>query len=152
MAGKRPQLHITVDRELFEVVVAEAEKNFESVSAVAEGWLRRVANGGAPMPVAQSPMAATKERSAAADLEMKEFKLAQLRKELLTVDGAVQVVEETLGAMRTEGLQLMADIAADHGLDVKELRRRFLEAMAGPGAVEREPLQRAADDFSKSPL
>jgi len=37
---------------------------------------------------------------------IEETRLAQIRKEHLTVDAAVQVVEDVLGGMRTEGLQL----------------------------------------------
>jgi len=44
------------------------------------------------------------KKYAAVDLELKETRLAQIRKELLTVDAAVQVVEDVLDGMRTEGL------------------------------------------------
>lgn len=52
---------------------------------------------------------------------MKEMRLAQLRKTLLTVDEAVDVVESILGGMRTEGLTFMDDIARENDLSADGL-------------------------------
>lgn len=127
---------------------AEFCKRGEAVAAILEAAVARH-TGAKP-----SPMADMKERGAAIDLEMKETRLAQIRKELLTVDGAIQVVEEVLAEMRTEGAALMADFASEFNLDSKELQRRFLAAMAGTyeRAVERGPFEMLADEFSKAPL
>ncbi len=149
---QRNALTFRVSAEVLAVIDAKAAANFckraEAASMVlAEAVARDT--GAAP-----SPMADMKERSASLDLEMKETRLAQIRKEILPVEAAIEVVEEVMAAMRTEGLQLMADLANDYNLDAKELERRYLAAMAGPGAraVEREPLEMLADEFSREPL
>ncbi len=148
---KRPQIHATVDPDIAQRIKAEAGERFESDSTIINERLRLGYDAG---PAPKTAFADTKERSAAIDLEMKETRLAQIRKEVLTVDAAIEVVEEVMAGMRTEGLQLMADFASEFNLDAKELERRYLAAMAGPGAraVEREPLEMLADEFSREPL
>ena len=147
---QRSALPFRVSKEALAVIDAYAAKEFckraEAASKILDNAVARD-TGATP-----SPMADLKERSATIDLELKETRLAQIRKEVLTVDGAVQVAEEVLAGMRTEGLQLMADFASDFNLDAKELERRYLAAMAGPGAVEREPFEMLADEFSREPL
>ncbi|MCW5691615.1 MAG: hypothetical protein KIT48_04560 [Pseudolabrys sp.] len=148
--AQRTAITFRVSAEVLAAIDARAAAEFckrsEAASAILDAAVARD-TGAKP-----SPLAGMKERSTSLDLELKETRLAQIRKELLTVDAAVQVVEDVLGGMRTEGLQLMDDIAADFGLDAKELRRRFLACMAGPFSVEREPLQQLADDFAKQSL
>jgi hypothetical protein len=100
----------------------------------------------------KTPLADTKQKSAAADLELKEFRLKQLRRELIHVDDAVKVVQNCFASMKTEGVTLMDDFAREFKLDAEVLRRRFLLTMAGPFAVERGPYERLAEDFSKEAL
>lgn len=147
--GKRPQIQASIDPALFERIKAEAAANFDSVSAIVEARLNSsFAEGELP----KTPFASTKERGASVDLTMKEIKLAQIQKQLLTVDEAVRVVEGVFGEMKTEGHTLLDDIAREFNLDAEHLRRRFDEAMAGPFAVNPETYQRLADDFAKEPL
>lgn len=148
--GKRPQIQATVDPTLFERIKAEAAASFDSVSGVVEARLNASYATEGALP--KTAFADTKEQSATVDLEMKKMRLHQLRKHLLTVEGAVGVVEATFGEMRVEGHTLMNDIASEFSLDAEKLRRRFDEVMAGPFAVSAEPYQRLADDFSKEPL
>lgn len=103
-------------------------------------------------PVEPSKAALLKQQGAEADLAVKQLRLAQLRKALITVDGACKVVEAVFAEVRTDGLALMADIASEKGLDVDELKRRFLEVMAGPLEARREPFQELADDLAKKQL
>lgn len=125
---------------------AEFCKRGEAVAAILEAAVTQ-STGAAP-----SPMADMKEKSTAADLEMKQMRLRQLRKELIHVDDAVKVAENCFGGMRTEGVALMEDFARDYDLDPEVLRRRFLETMAGSFQVEREPFEQGADEFSQKPL
>ena len=148
--GKRPQIQATVDPALFERIQAEAVASFDSVSGVVEARLNASYAGEVVLP--KTAFADTKEKSAALDLEMKEMRMAQARKNLLTVDEAVRTVEEVFGGMKTEGHTLMNDIAREFDLDAEKLRRRFDEVMAGPFAVNPETYQRLADDFAKEPL
>jgi hypothetical protein len=148
--GKRPQIQATVDRALFERIKDEATANFDSVSAIVEA--RLVASYAGEVSLPKTALADTKEKSAAADLELKEMRLKQLRKHLIHVDDAVRVVERVFGEMLTEGLTLMDDFAREYNLNAEDLRRRFLETMAGPFTVQRAPYQQCADDFSREPL
>ncbi|MDI1344804.1 MAG: hypothetical protein PSV22_11975 [Pseudolabrys sp.] len=150
MSGKRPQIHITVDPELLAAVTAEAAKNFESVSGVAEARLRASYNGA--VEPAKTALGSVKEESATIDLAMKQLRLAQLRKNLLTVDGAVGVMESTFAEMRVEGHSMLNDIASEFNLDAEMLRRRFDTAMAGPFGMNAEPFEQLAKDFSREPL
>jgi hypothetical protein len=148
--GKRPQIQATVHPTLFERIKAEAAASFDSVSGVVEARLNASYAGEVTLP--KTAFANTKEESALVDLEMKKLRWHQLRKHLLTVEGAVGVVERTFAEMKTEGHTLMNDIACEFNLDAEKLRRRFDLAMAGPTTVEREPFQRLADEFSHEPL
>jgi hypothetical protein len=148
--GKRPQLQASVEPALFERIKAEADANFDSVSGIVEARLN--ASYATEVSLPKTAFADTKEKSAAADLEMKELRLKQLRKELLHVDEAVRVVEGVFGGMRTDGLTLMDDFARDYNLNAEDLRRRFLLTMAGPFAVQRGPFQQSANEFSEKPL
>lgn len=148
--GKRPQIQASIDPALFERIKAEADANFDSLSGIVETRLSASYANGSAIP--KTPFADTKEKSAVVDLEMKEMRLRQLRKDLLTVDEAVRAVEEIFGEMRTEGLALMEDFGRDFGLDPEVLRRRFLATMAGTFQVEREPFKLLAQGFSQEAL
>jgi hypothetical protein len=125
---------------------AEFCKRGEAVAAILESAVAQ-STGAAP-----SPMADMKQQSVAVDLEMKQMRLQQLRKNLITVDEACRVVQGVFGEMKTEGVTLMEDVARQNNLDAEDLKRRFLECMAGPTTVRREPYQQLADDFSREPL
>jgi hypothetical protein len=148
--GKRPQLQASVDPALFERINAEAAANFDSVSAIVEA--RLTASYADKVRLPKTAFADTREKSAAADLEIKEMRLKQLRKELIHVDDAVKVVEECFASMKTEGITLMDEFASEFDLDPEILRRRFLLTMSGPFAVQREPYQKLADEFSEKPF
>lgn len=138
--------------EVLAAVDARAAADFckrgEAVALILESAVAQSAG----VPVQPSKMADVKERGASVDLTMKEIRLAQLRKQILTVDSAVRVIEATFGEMRVEGHTLMNDIADEFSLDAEKLRRRFDEVMAGPFAVHPETYQQLADDFAKEPL
>lgn len=138
--------------EVLAAIDARADADFckrgEAVALILEAAVAQSAG----VAVKPSKMADVKERGANVDLEMKEMRLRQLRKELLTVDETVRTVEEVFGEMKTEGHTLMNEIAAEFNLDAEKLRRRFDETMAGPFAVHPETYQRLADDFAKEPL
>ena len=138
--------------EVLAAIDARADADFckrgEAVALILESAVAQSTG----LPVQPSKMADVKERGASVDLTMKEIKLAQLRKNLLTVDEAVRIVEETFGEMRTEGHTLLNDIADEFKLDAEKLRRRFDEVMAGAFAPKPETYQRLADDFAKEPL
>jgi hypothetical protein len=148
--GKRPQLQASVDPTILARIKAEADANFDSVSAIVEA--RLVASYANEVSLPKTALADTKERSAEVDLQLKELRLKQLRKEVLTVDAALCVVRRVFGEMRTEGLAMMQDLARHYNLDTAECERRFLIAMAGQFAVQREPYQQAANEFSKEAL
>ena len=143
-------LTFRVSDEVLAVIDRRAEAEFIKRAAAASMILdEAVARDTGAEP---SKSATLKEKSAAVDLEMKEMRLAQLRKEVLTVNQAVGVVREVFGEMKTEGHTLMDDFAREFNLDAEVLRRRFDEAMSGPMTVEREAYQRLADDFAGEPL
>lgn len=148
--GKRPQIQASIDPALLARIQAEAAASFDSVSGVVEARLNASYAGEVTLP--KTAFADTKEKSAALDLEMKEMRMAQARKNLLTVDEAVRTVEDVFGGMKTEGHTLMNDIAREFNLDAEKLRRRFDEVMAGPFAVSVEPFQKLADEFSQEAL
>jgi len=146
--AQKVTISVRVSGDLLKAIDSKAGKEFCSRSEAAS-LLIAASDGGTVEP---SPMADVKERGAKVDLTMKEIRLAQLRKQLLTVEGAVGVVEATFGEMKTEAHSLLNDIAREFNLDAEKLRRRFDTAMAGPTTVERETYQRLANDFSKEQL
>jgi hypothetical protein len=150
---QRAAVTFRASAEVLAAIDAYAAKEFckrgEAIATILE---KAVAQKFADAPAEPSKSASLKERSAEADLGVKEIRLAQLRKNLLTVDEAVQTVEKVFGEMKVEGTTLMEDLARDHDLNPDDLKRRFLECMAGPFGVSAEPFQRLADEFSKEPL
>lgn len=148
--GKRPQIQASIDPALLARIQAEAAASFDSVSGIVEARLNASYAGEVTLP--KTAFANTKEESALVDLEMKKLRWHQLRKHLLTVEGAVGVLESTFAEMRVEGHTLMNDIASEFNLDAEQLRRRFDKAMAGPYGMDAEPFEKLADEFSHEPL
>ena len=148
---QKTAITLRASAEVLKVLDAKAGVEFCSRAEAGAMMLQAAcAEGGEPLK--PSPMAGVKERSASVDLEVKELRLRQLRKELIPVEDAVRVVEECFAGQRVEGHTLMNDIADEFGLDPEKLRRRFDERMVGAFTVERDPFEKIADEFSQAPL
>ncbi|MDO8874479.1 MAG: hypothetical protein Q8M24_15565 [Pseudolabrys sp.] len=147
--GRLPQIGISVQHATLARIKARADAEFSSVSELAGGIIE--ATFGEPGAGEPSRAAEQKAQSGAIDLEMKQIRLSQIRKELLTVDSVVKIIGENFAVLRAEGLAFMAELAVEFGADVADLQRRFLERMAG-GDIKPDAFEELAEEFSNVPL
>jgi hypothetical protein len=160
MKSNAPTATTAPARQLFFSAPAEVQARIKNYSkreftSVSEAILELVQAGLVAIDsgVAGEPSRAAqlKEQSASVDVQMKEIRLAQIRKEILTVDSAAKLIENSFAVVRQDGLAFMTELAREFGVDVADLQRRFLERMAG-GQVKPDDFEEAAEEFSTVPL
>lgn len=132
---------VRVEPALFDKIAAEAEANFESVAEIVRRRLAMAYDDPAAPPIIKTAAQELRERRETLAVEALERAAAKDRKEMISVDEAVAVVEKDYGQLRQSLLSFAASAALDLALpdDQRDkLANMVQDLMTGLSGEQRE--------------